>query len=72
MPFFFFRGKSISLYTAYLNSGLHLHSKYLIKKWKMAHFVGCYQWFFFQFPRKRTESQYTGEVTVNQQALTPM
>ena len=72
IPLFFFRGKSMSLHTAYLNSGLHLHSKYLIRKWRMAHFVGCHQWFFFQLPRKTTQSQYTGEVTVNQQALTPM
>jgi hypothetical protein len=55
-----------------LNSGLHLHRKYLIRKWRMAHFVGCHQWVFFQLSRKRTQSQYTGEVTVNQQALTPM
>ncbi len=35
-----------------LNSGLHLHSKYLIRKRKMAHFVGCHQWIFSNFQEK--------------------
>jgi len=37
----------------------------------MAHFVGCHQWVFFQLPTKTTQSQYTSEVTLNQQALMP-
>jgi hypothetical protein len=66
MPLFCFHGKAISLHTAYL------HRKYLIRNWRMTHFVSYHQWVLFQLPRKTTLSQYTSEVTVNQQALTPM
>ena len=38
---------------AYLNSGLHLHSKYLIRKWRMAHFVSCHQWVFSNYHEKQ-------------------
>jgi hypothetical protein len=51
--------------------GLHLQSKYLIRKWRMAHFVGRHQWVFSNFQQKQ-HSQYTGEVTLNRQALAPM
>jgi hypothetical protein len=38
------------------------------RKWRMAHFVGWHQWVFSHIQKKRTQSQHTGEVTLNQQA----
>ncbi len=52
IPLFFFRGKSMFLHTACLNSDRHLHSKYLMREWRMAHFVGCQQWVFSNIQAK--------------------
>ena len=38
------------IYDSYYNN---LHSKYLIRKWRMAHFVGCHQWVFSNFQQKQ-------------------
>ena len=52
MPVFFFRAKLMFLHTACFNTGRHLHSKYLIRKWRMAHLFGCHQWGFFNIQVK--------------------
>ncbi len=47
-----FSRKVDSLHIAYLNSHLHSHIKYLIRKWRMAHFVGSHRWVFFNFRKE--------------------
>ncbi len=53
MPMFLFRGTAIPLHTAHLNDNLHLHSKYVGRKWRMAHLVGWHQWVFFNYQEKQ-------------------
>jgi len=65
-----FRGKSISVHKRHLNSCFYLLRKKVIRRWRMAHFVDYQQWVFFQLQRQTIQSQYSGEVTVNQQMLT--
>jgi hypothetical protein len=52
----FFFAESRCPYTTYLNRGLHLHSKYLMRKWRMAHFVDCHQWVFPTSNKNNTKS----------------
>ncbi len=67
MSVFLYRGTAIPLHTANLNDNLHLHRKYVGRKWRMAHFVGCRQWVFsFSNIEEKEHSQYTGEATLNQ------